>query len=259
MVTDYIIIFALLYLFYRGWSRGILRMLIGPLSFVTCCIAGFFYYQKTQNIATSLLICIISPFILTICASLTLKLWSSTVSNKAFPSPLSRMLGSLFSILWGGSYLILLLIMIEMIPARFGWLERIQNNIAVSKSYSLFNNLIKDQIPAASIDLKKITHMIHDPSVIEEFESTKEFQDFAKDERLKAIFSDEEISEQIRNKNYSQLLSNPKIQAIFSDQELFEKLLALNKRIMEGHLEGDVSQENTENPEESIPLQPIQK
>ena len=50
---------------------------------------------------------------------------------------------------------------------------------------------------------------------------------------MEEIFNDEELTQQVRDKNYTQLLSNPKIKAIFQDKELLDKIFALNKRIME--------------------------
>jgi len=257
MITDYIIVAAILYLFYKGWSKGLLRTLLGPLSLVICCVAGFAYYQKTQNLSISLLISIIGPFILTMLTSLGLKFWRKAVSDKTAPSLSSSLMGSMFSILWGGSYIVLILFTIKMIPPqvfsfRSVWYEKVQNDVTSSKSYAILDGLIKDRMPAASLDLKKIALMMQDPSFIEQFESTEEFQNLVEDKRLKAIFSDEETAELIRSKNYIKILSNPKIQAVFQDQELLEKMFALNKRIMEGGPDSKIFEENTERQPELI-------
>lgn len=233
MTTDTIIIGAALYLFFKGWHRGFLRTLLGPVSLLIGCAMGFMYYHRTQNLVLSFGISIISPFIITILVSAMLKLWHKAVNDKASLPFSSRLLGSIISILWGGSYLAITLISIGIIPIRSGWFEKIQNDVTTSKSYTLLVKWTGNKIPATSIDMKKISDIYKDPSAMEKFQSTKEFKSLIEDERLKEIFSDETTAEQIRNKDFSKLLSNPKIQAVFQDKELLEKVFALNKIIME--------------------------
>ena len=50
---------------------------------------------------------------------------------------------------------------------------------------------------------------------------------------MQDLFSDEETTEQIQNKDYAKLLSNPKFQAVFKDEQLLRKIIALNKVILE--------------------------
>ena len=59
--------------------------------------------------------------------------------------------------------------------------------------------------------------------------------------------SDEELAEQIQNKDYGKLLANPKIQSIMQDKQLLEKMFALNKKIMEESLDEVPSNISTEN------------
>lgn len=231
--TDYIITGILLYSFYRGWRKGFLKTLLGPLSLAAACFIGFTYYQKTQNITAGLGICILGPFLINIAASLTLKLWHAAV-NGGEPIPLaSRLSGSSLSILWSGGYLAVTLILIATAPIRFGWFEKIQKDVTASKSYALLGRWAGGKIAAASLDIRKIAAILRDPSGLEQFKSTGEFKALTADPRLKDLFSDEETAGQIRRKDYGRLLANPKMQAVFQDKELLQKLFALNKKIME--------------------------
>ena len=243
MTTDHIILGALLLLFLKGWFQGFLKTLLGPAALIIGCAMGFVYYQKTQSLAMSLLISITSPFILTILISLILKFWHKAVNNNA-PLPLiSRLLGSLISVAWGGSYLAILLILIGIIPIRFGWFEKIQKNVTTSTSYALLAQWSGGRLSTTSLDMKRISEIYRDPAAFKKFQSTKEFEDLIGDERLKELFSDEKTAEQLRSQNLSQLLSNPKIQAVLQDKELLKKVFALNKKIMEEGLETTPAEE----------------
>jgi len=233
ITTDSIILIILCYFFYKGWRKGFLKTLLGPVALLIGCFMGFSHYHKTQDITTSLVISIISPFVITILASLVLKLWNKAVNNDD-PLPLaSRLMGSAFSILWGGGYLAMMVLLIGIMPVRFGWFEKVQDDVLASKSYALVNHWAGDKIPIASLDVKKITNVLQNPEALEQFESTEEFETLMGDDLLKELFADEETAEQIRTKNYSQLLANPKMQAVFQNPELLKKIFALNKKIME--------------------------
>lgn len=244
MTTDYVVLISIIYFFYKGWKKGVLRTLLGPISLVIGGYVGFAHYQKTQDMITGLLICIISPFILTILGSAILKIWHSAVEKKDYiPTP-SRFIGGIFSALWGSTYLIMMLVMIAIIPAKFEWFEPIQKNVAMSNSYIFVNEWLSKKVPAASFDIKKLTSAFEDPETLRRVESTKEYNDLMSDPNLKEIFTDEETAKQIEEKNYTQLLSNSKIQAVFQDEALLKKVFALNKKI----LQDDPAEETTQEP-----------
>ena len=232
-ITDYITAGAILYFFYNGWRKGFLKTLLGPISLIAGCLIGYSYYQKTQNMAVGLAICVLSPFIINILASIILKLWNKAVNSDIPPSMISRLSGSAFSILWGGGYLAMMLILVAVMPLRFGWFEKAQDDVLGSRSYALISERAGDKIPGGFFDIKKIAGVLRDPAKLKEFESTEEFKALREDARLKEFFSDEETADQVRNKDYRGLLSNPKMQAVFRDKELLKKIFALNKKIAE--------------------------
>ncbi|MCK5179313.1 MAG: CvpA family protein [Candidatus Omnitrophica bacterium] len=244
-ITDYITIGALLYFFYNGWRKGFLKTLVGPVSLIAGCLIGYFYYQKNQNIAAGLAICIISPFFIHIVASLLLKLWHKTVNSDIPPSKVSRLSGSAFCIVWGGGYLAMMLIVIAIIPLPVEWFERIQNDVLASRSYTLISNRVGDKIPKKFLDIKKIISVLQDSAKLERFESTEEFKALREDGRFKALMDDEETAKQIRNKDYGKLLSNPRMRDIFQDEDLLKKMFALNQRIAEEDEEEESEREST--------------
>jgi hypothetical protein len=231
IMTDYITIIIFLYLFFKGWQKGFLKVLLAPLSLAAGCLIGFVYYQKTQNMMIGLGIGIFGPFAINVLASILLRIWHKTVDGGVPLSSVSCALGSALSVAWGGSYLALTLVLIGMTPLDFPWFKRIQNDVLASKSYALIKSQLGNKIPDALPDIQKLTNALKDPQKIEALQSTEEFQALSSDERVKALFADEATAEQIKNKDYGALLSNPKMQEIFQDEELLKKIFALNKRI----------------------------
>jgi hypothetical protein len=197
---------------------------------------GFIYFQRTQNITVSLAICIFSPFVINLLVVLLLKLWHKAV-NKEAPIPMaSSLMGSVFNVLWGGTYLSLLILLVGVAPLRLGWFERIQEDVLASTSYALINRLASGISAEGFNDIKKITDVFNDPARMEQYATTEEFKTLRSDERLQDLLADEETAAQIRDKDYGALLANPKMQAVFRDEELLSKIFALNKRIAEESL-----------------------
>lgn len=234
--VDYAVIGILLYFFYRGCCKGLFKTLIGPLALVIAWVGAYIYYQKTKNFGISLVLCVIGPFIVTLVLSVFLKLWHKATKDKSELPTSSRILGGLFNVAWGGSYIAILLLIAGMIPLRFGWIKRAQDPILESHSYRLVKKWTERNMPAASLDLEKITDVFEDPDKLAQFESTSEYQELMADERLQDMYADKEVAEQLRTKNYGQLLTNPKFQAVFEDPELLKKIFALNQKIMESEL-----------------------
>ena len=233
IITDYIAAVSLLYFFYSGWRKGFFRTLLGPISLIAGCLMAFIYYQKNHNIVASMGICILGPFIIHFLISIVLKIWHKAVNDDAPLSFISRLFGGSFSVLWGGTYLAMMLILIGMVPIHVGWFEKAQKDVLASKSYTFINTLVNEKIPIAIPDIKKIASTFEDPAKLKALENTEELEALRADDRLQDLFSDEETAEQIKNKNYGKLLVNPKMQEVFQNEELLKKIFALNKRIME--------------------------
>ena len=69
---DLVVLLLLLFYAYRGWRKGILRSLIGPVSLIICGLIGIIHYDLNKNMITSLSIAIGGTFVLTIILSIIL-------------------------------------------------------------------------------------------------------------------------------------------------------------------------------------------
>lgn len=235
-VTDTIILVSLLYFFYQGWRRGFLGTLVGPVSLVIGLMTAFFYYQKTQNLILSLLISILGPFILNIAFRLTLALWKKVIGEETSLSLMSRFLGSCLNILWRGTWLILILIFIAMMPANIPVLKRIQEDVTHSTAHALIAHWLGDKVPGASLDIQKVSSAFQDPAALKEILESEEVQAILTNEKFREVLSDEKVAEDLREKNYSALLTSPKMQTIFQDKELMQKFFTIQKEIMKNYV-----------------------
>ncbi len=143
IITDYIAAAVLLFFFFTGWRKGFFKTILGPITMIVGCVMGYLYYQKTHNMAVSLGICIIGPFMINFLVSLVLKIWHKAVNDDAPLALMSRLFGGAFSLFWGSCYLVMTLILIGIVPIRIGWFEKVQDDVLASKSYAFIDTLIK--------------------------------------------------------------------------------------------------------------------
>ena len=202
-----------------------------------------------------LALAILSPFIITIIVSLGLKLWHKAVNDNAPLSFLSRLTGSAFNVLWGGSYVAVLLVLIGMVPIRTGKFKNVQDDVLASRSYSLLENVINRRMPNVSLDMRNLGEILQDPEKFEQFQSSEEFKTLSADQKLHALLSDKETAQQIQDKDYNKLLSNPKMLAVLKDKELLGKIFALNKKIIEEGLPTEPEEQPTESPPRVITIE----
>ena len=232
-ITDYITTAAILYFAQKGWRKGLMKMVLGPVSLAAGIIIGVVYYHKSHNMTISFLAGTVSPFVIRFLATFLLALWVKSSNEKPSLSTSSRLTGCAFSILWGGCYVVAFLILLGLAPMRFGVLEKIHADVTGSKSYAILNRWMGKKSPVTSSNLAKISNVLSNPQQLEKYKTTEEFNTLMEDKQLQGILADEEITVQLNHQDYAKLLTNPKIQAIFQNEQLVRKIMALNKVILE--------------------------
>ena len=232
-ITDSIVLVLTLYFLYRGWSRGLLRTLVGPIALIAGCLGAFIYYAQTRNIIVAFIISIVAPLILNIFFSLALAVWHKMTKTKNPISPASRALGAGLCVLWGDINILLIIVLIALIPINTFWIERIRQDIFNSVTYSLIDQWTKHLVPKKSIDIRSISQVLKDPEQMQNLQSLAEYQAVWEDKTLQKLMADEEIMRDIQDKNFAKLLANPKMQAMLKNPALVKKILDLNIKIME--------------------------
>ena len=116
-VTDSVVLALTLYFLYRGWSRGLLRTLVGPIALIVGCLGAFIYYAQTHNIIVAFIISIVAPLILNIFFSVALAVWRKNDQNRKPDLPGQPRLGAGLCALWGGINILLIIVLIALIPS----------------------------------------------------------------------------------------------------------------------------------------------
>ena len=232
-MIDAVVAALLALLFLWGWSRGLLRIILGPLSLAIGWAGAYFYYHQTNNFKTSILIALLGPFAIQLSVSLILKFWHKTIDKEKSASIPSRFLGGLLSSLWTGGMVVLTLFLITLIPVQFAWLKNMQEKIMVSRTYSLISHWTINKVPLKEYNIANVTNVLQNPEESKKLQSYKEYKEVIDDKKIQALLADEEIAGYLKEKNMSKLLTNPKMRSILTDEKLLQKILTLNKKIIE--------------------------
>ncbi len=211
MMTDVIIACILVFLIWRGMSRGFLRSLLGPASFVIGTAAAYAYYNISHNIFVSVAIGFFGPFIL---------LWFFRVVVNSFsdvkaPSPLSSALGALVTVSWGMVLVLPVIAVLALLPPMYAAINS-SYAYAASRPLAKYFKLPEADAPKPAPAATKGPQQPESPTV----------KALAEDKRMQEILNDPTIVKAIEEKNYAALMSNPKIMAIAQDMELMKKVLA---------------------------------
>jgi len=208
-VTDIIISFISIFLLSLGTSRGFMRSLLGPFSIIVTTIISIIYYQITQNIMISLGIGLIGPMLLTFLLKFLLKTWAKATNNDIKLSSLSRLGGSILTLLWGWVFIVLTLILLAVLPPWTEALTAIHNDVIKSMSYSIAKPWKENFYGASPSDAKSL----------------------AQDPRFQKVLQDPEIQEEINAHDIVKLMSNPKMinltKQIMSDPATMKKVMAV--------------------------------
>ncbi len=231
--TDSIILAFMFYCICRGWSKGMARTLLGPLSFLFSCVIAFIAYSKNHNMLTALAITVIGPWILTMLFTFALNIWHQSAGERAPLSSLSRICGSGIALMWSGIHLLLVLLFIVVIPMNIPWLETIRQDVFKSKTYTLVDQWTKHLIPEKTIDIRSISRLLQDPTQMQRVQSLPEYTAITEDQTIRELLADDALVKDITDRNFSKLMANPKIQALLENPGILQKMLQLNIKMME--------------------------
>ncbi len=232
-MTDKIILIAALILFWRGWNKGILRTIFGPIALIVCSVLSYFYYMFTRDMIAAAAIGIIAPIVLNILFSIMLNLLA-TGKEKNSIALFSRIGAALLNLIWGEFILVVVIMTILMIPLQLPYLNKAQKDIEGSTAYSLAKPTMDELLKTHNvqpIDPTKIA-AFSDPKKVEALEKSPEFQNLVSDPRIQELLNDPEIIEQVENRQIAQLMQNPKFIELTRDPELLKKFLALYSQML---------------------------
>jgi uncharacterized membrane protein required for colicin V production len=232
-MTDKIIFFAGIILFWRGWNKGIARTIFGPVALVACSILSYFYYIFTHDLIVAAAIGIIAPVVLNIIFSILLNLLTTGKERSRIALP-SRIIAGLLNLIWGEFIIIATIMTVLMLPFKMPSLESAQKDIEQSSLYTVVKPAVDQTLTTnhvQPIDPAKIA-ALSDPEKLKTLEESSEYQTLVNDPRIQALLNDPTISAQIENKQIAQVMQNPKFIELTRDPELLKKFLSLYSKML---------------------------
>jgi len=245
--TDLVVLLLLIFYIYRGWRKGILRSLIGPVSLVICGMIAMIHYDLNENMITSLSIAVGGAFILTILLSVVLSLMRLTVDKEYRDYVFwgSRLLGSIFNLVWKGALLGFFLIALSLIPSNLFGLQKAHDDIVGSFSYSVAHRLTSSIKPTK--ELMETFDLINDSHYMDKLAETDEYEQLMNDEKIQELREDPEIAKMMDEKNISGLMSNPKIIEMLQDDEFMLKINELSRKAYQQKQDEEEAEEERRN------------
>ena len=231
-ITDKIIYFTVLLLFWRGWSKGFAQTILGPLSLLIGSALSYIYYAISRNLIVSVAIGIICPIILNMIFSMTLGVIFLGDGKKRISIP-SRFCGALINIIWGEIIILSGMILIVLIPIPI--LENTQRDIKDSWVYAQSVDVLNKNFNINLTDWLETTTIstLTDPNLINKIEKTKEFKEVLEDPAVQELLNDPQAAHAIETKNIGSLLQNPKFINLTKNPDLLKKFLALYSTILD--------------------------
>lgn len=226
--TDIVILVLVVLYALSGWKKGLMRILLGPLSLAVCVILSFWYYQRTQNVWLSLAIGVLGPFFLNGLLSIVLALLRKAIhgDDDTGPSVFSRLAGSLVNVTWSGGLILISLYLFTRIPADTFNVGALRKDVERSWSYAVMVAAVDSAFPHWS---GKSTST---QQVKQDLQETEEYQRLMADDRVRALFEDEEIMKQVQAKNLTALMNNPKLLEVM-DPQLIQDFFKLNEKYLQ--------------------------
>jgi len=213
----------------RGASRGFMNSLTGPFSIIVTTILSILYYQTTKDLITSLLIGLIGPLFLNLLLKFLLKTWAKATNTETKPDFLSRLWGSVLTLIWGWVFIIFTLILLTVLPPWGETLTAIRNDVTKSASYLITKNLEKTLFANSKQNVLSFGDKDHEVETL----GSSDAKSLAEDPRFQKILQDPDIQKEIQAHDLVKLMGNPKmmdfVQQMMNDPATMQKVLNLYK------------------------------
>jgi hypothetical protein len=220
-VTDFVTFFLSVIFLACGASRGFMHSLTGPFSIIVTTIFSIIYFQITHDVITSLLTGLIGPLLLNLLLKFLLKIYAKSTNTEIKPDLLSRLAGSILTLIWGWVFIIFALILLTVLPRWGEPLTGVHDDVVNSASYSLAKPFEKIIFTASRQNAAEVTGETPNPDV----------KSLAEDPRFQETLKDPDIQKDIDTHDIVKLMKNPKmmdlVQKIMSDPATMKKVLAI--------------------------------
>jgi uncharacterized membrane protein required for colicin V production len=230
--TDIIVFTILAILAGNGTYQGFLRSLVGPGSFVIASAVGYHVFLVTHQFMVGLFLAVLGPLLLT---------WgvNSFIKIKLGDKPttltfISRIGGAIINLLWGGSILLLTLLMVTMLPLKQTGLDAIKKDMEASFTYRALEKVIvgKKQV-VKNITPQDCLNGLCSLTAedLADLQSDKDIQDLMNDPRIQKIINDPELRDAAERRDIPGLLKSPAMMELSQDPALIAKFFKVYPKI----------------------------
>ncbi len=234
MSTTDIIVCVLLLIFVRsGWRKGFFRSFISPFSLAAAILVGAISFDLTNKLLQSISLGLTTLLLANILLRL-LWLWGRFSVEKNYRNFLfigSRILGTMISLAWKGSVLILILLCMALLPMQRLGLGDLQEDVKASKTFFYMNNDLLNHLPLTQNLLDHIASL-KDFSASEDHSEDNRFQSLLANKKLQSLLEDPEIQQQLKSHDLSELVNNPKLIDLVNDKNFFDEVSEMGKKAL---------------------------
>lgn len=159
-ITDYAAIVIILIAFWHGWNKGLLEMVLGPLSIILAAGSGLWFYNTSHNLLYSIGVAIALPFLLRIIIVVFQKILAPSPKDKdakmSDPLPTSSLLAAFLNMVWWAFLFVSILFGFLIVPVENEFVEKARTDIKQSETFQLLQDLSDHQLPEKPLSEKKI-------------------------------------------------------------------------------------------------------
>lgn len=242
--VDFIVLGLAVFTFWRGWAKGLLRSLLGPVILAGCLGYAYVHYVRTRDILLSLGISILGPIVLNIVFWLLFAVFGKMRRREeneegGFFEASGRMSGGVISMIWTVSIVMACLVFFMVIPVRMPGLEKARTLVSESGGILLVKAALGDRLQFLRKDVQPLDLKNNQVSA-QRLQESFEYTALMEDDRVRDVFSDPETVKKIQDKDVAGLMKDPKIQALMQDPALVRKFFRFNQAMIR------MSQDETE-------------
>lgn len=242
-IVDYIFLGFLVFYFWRGWSKGLFRSILGPVALFVCVGYAYFYYQRTHNFLLSLGIGLLGPLVINIAAIFLLMIFKKADGKKEEDDDphevKKRFFGGVLNASWMMFLMLVSMISLAMVPFKMPGFEELRKVIVESSTMMLVSAIAGDRLPILKKGELPID-IANDPFYFKKLQNLPEYTQLMENPRVKNVLSNEKVKKMIEDKDIVGLLSSPKMHEIMQDPKLIQEFLKINQKI------GKMKQESIE-------------
>ncbi len=198
--------------FVTGYVSGLLKKVLGIMSFVISAVAAYIYYNKGAGLLNVIALFLLTNLVLIIVVGLWMRLKRKDGAILSFSS---RAAGGIVGSIEGAAYVLVMLTTINY----FNGIISVTNpviaaNLESSFLYSRYRKISMG--PNAQIGKEKQETIVFDPQTVDKLRENPS---------LKAMLDDKQLLESINQKDYGRVISCPAFLKVINDRELLKELI----------------------------------